>query len=258
MIRLIATLAFILSFCQAAAAQQIIADLNQSRVSIDTRFSGSEILVFGAVRPDPQGSTKSSNAEPLDVIVTVSGPKRPVTVRKKARVAGIWINSESMHVDAAPTFYSVASTRPLKEILSNTDDLRHGISIDRAIRSVGATDDVDTPAAFLDALIRIRKDKGLYDVRPEGVQLEQQTLFRANIALPSSIVEGNYRARIFLVRDKHVVADFDKTINVRKVGLERWIYHMAQQQALIYSLLSLLVAIVASWGITTLFRVIRN
>ncbi len=238
-----------------APAQQIVADLSQSRVSIDTRFEGSEIVVFGAIKregpPDPHLS-------PFEVIVTVSGPLAPVTVRRKDRVAGIWVNTEAVRIDAAPTLYKIAATAPLPEILFETEDVRHGVSIPQAIRSVGAPPEVGDSARFTDALIRIRTREGHYAVAERGVRLAEQALFRANIALPANLVEGDYTTRIFLTRDRAVVAAFTQVLDVRKVGLERIVYTLAHAHPLAYALLALVIASTAGWGASAVFRYLRS
>ena len=239
-----------------AAAQQIVADLSQSRVAIDARFEGSEIVVFGAIKPGPGGFPASSR--PFEVIVAVSGPQRPVTVRRKGRVAGIWVNTEAVEIDAAPTLYKVASTGPLAEILFETDDMRHGITIPRAIRAVGASEGAPDAPSFTQALIRLRSAEGHYAVQEGAVRFAEQTLFSTQIALPANLVEGAYLARIYLTRDRAVVADYARVIEVRKVGLERWIYTLAHGQPLVYALLSLAIAVAAGWAASAVFRYIRS
>jgi hypothetical protein len=66
------------------------------------------------------------------------GPSEPVAVHRKERRFGIWVNTDTVEVDAAPSFYAIATSAPLDRILKDTEDLRHQISIERAIRSVGA------------------------------------------------------------------------------------------------------------------------
>ena len=238
----------------SAQAQDIVADLSQRSVSITANFDGSELMIFGAIRRDGP----SQEADPLEIIITVSGPSEPVLVRRKEKVAGIWVNTEAVEVDAAPSFYAITSTGPMADILADTEDLRHRISIPRAIRSVGAPQEVDQPDSFTDALIRIRKDEGLYRVEEGGVSLQEQTLFRSRVALPANLVEGDYEVRIFLTRDKQIVAEEDTLIAVRKVGLERFIYTLAHEQPLVYGLLSLTIAIVAGWGASTAFRYLQS
>ncbi|MEX5728259.1 uncharacterized protein Ga0609869_001612 [Rhodovulum iodosum] len=237
-----------------ARGEEVVAGLSQTRVAITTNFSGSEILIFGAVKrgaPIPQG-------QPLHVVVTVAGPHTPVLVRRKARRFGIWVNTDAVEVDAAPSFYAVATTGTLTEVLNDTEDLRHKVSIPRAIRSVGAPEGVGASADFTEALIRIRSRDGLYQMHPGAVDLREQTLFRTSIALPANVTEGDYTTRIFLTRDGAVVDAYQTEIGVRKVGLERWVFTLAHNQPLIYGILSLAIAIAAGWGASAAFRMLRN
>lgn len=247
--------ALLLVFSLIAApvfAEQVVADLSRDEVAITANFDGSDILIYGAVKRDtpPEGS-------PLDVIIAVSGPQKSVSVRKKARRFGIWVNTASVEVDLAPSFYAVASSGILETLLSEVEDLRHAVSIPRAIRSVGAPSDVANTAEFTEALIRIRTGKNLYQQLDSTVTFHDQTLFSTTIDLPANLVEGPYNTRIFLVRDGLVIDEYETIISVNKVGLERWIYDLAHNKPLAYGLLSLFIAIVAGWMASAVFRYIR-
>lgn len=237
-----------------AAQEQVVLGLSQDRVSITADFDGSEILIFGAVKreaPIPEGP-------PLQVIVSVVGPSEPVTVRRKEKRFGIWVNTDSLVVDLAPSFYAVATSAPFNEVLSNTEDLRHRVSVERAIRSVGADMDIQGAQDFSEAVIRIRENEGLYSIRENTVAVDEQTLFRTSIEMPADLTEGDYLARIFLTRGGKVVSQFETSIDVRKVGLERFLYNMSRQQPVWYGLMSLVIAIAAGWGASTAFRLLRE
>ncbi len=238
----------------ALADESIVTGLSQNRVSITADFVGSEILVYGAVKrdaPAPEGS-------PLEVIVTVEGPAAPVTVRRKERVAGIWINNASIRVDSAPSFFAIATTGPLNHILSDTENLRFDITIERVIRAVGITAEADKAGEFLLALLRVRTQEDRYRVLEGKVELTEDTLFRTDVELPANLIEGEYKVRIFLLRDQKVIAHQERLVGVRKVGLERFIFNLAHEQPLIYGLLSLVLAAVAGWVASTAFRLMRN
>jgi len=245
-------IALFLIIALPAKAEEIVLGLSRDQVSITATFEGSEILIFGAIKRDAPIETDSE----LGVIVTVAGPDRPVTVRKKDRRLGIWVNTESVDVDVAPTFYAVATNRPLEEILTFTEDLNTRISTQRAIRSVGAT--VDSAQDFTDALIRIRGRQGLYQTLPAGVLVEEDTLFRSLIPLPANLTEGDYKAEIYLTRDKEIVDFYVATIPVKKVGLERWLYNLAHENAFWYGLMSLAIAIGSGWAASAAFTVFRR
>ncbi len=237
----------------AWADETIVAGLSHSDVSITAGFTGEEILIYGAVRreaPPPPGPA-------MQVIVTVEGPSAPVIVRKKAWRAGIWVNSEAVSIDSAPSFYAVASTVPLTEALSEIDNLRHRITIPRAIRAVGITGEADDAPSFVAALLRLRAAEGSYRLTESSVSFAEATLFRTDIALPAKLIEGDYRVRLFLTRGGRVVDWQEQVIPVRKAGLERAIFALSRERPLAYGLLSVSLAILAGWAAAALVRLIR-
>lgn len=236
------------------AEETIVSGLSQNRVSITADFDGSEILIYGAVKRETPMPLDSK----LDVIVTVEGPATPAIVRRKGRVAGIWVNTEEVRIDSAPSFYAVVTTGPLDQILSDTDNLRYSITIERVIRAVGISAEADRAGEFILALLRVRTNEDRFRLLEGKVELTDDTLFRADVILPANLTEGQYKVRLFLLRDKVVVAEQERVIGVRKVGLERFIFNLAQDRPLIYGLLSLALAALAGWGASALFRLLRS
>ena len=238
-----------------STSERVIASLSQNAVGITTDFTGSRIFVFGAIE---RARLSDERDNELDIIIAITGPNERVVLRKKSRKFGIWMNDESVEVDAAPAFYAVASSGPLDAILTETADLRHKITIDKAIRLVGEADNVDDPAEFSEAIIRLRRNEGIYFEDIGGVDIISGTLFQTNVQLPANLVEGDYQAKVFLLREGRVVDDFVTEIAVRKVGLERWLYNLAHEHSLLYGIFSIFVALVAGWGASEIFRQLRR
>ena len=243
----------ILANTAPVAAEEVILGMSHDEVAITATFDGSEILVFGAIKRE----TKISPV-PLQVIVAVSGPSEPLLVRRKERKFGIWVNTDTVEVDLAPSFYAIATSAPWDQVVTDTEDLRHKISINRAIRSVGAPMHIENAQSFSDAVIRIRRKSGLYQLRENTVAVDQQTLFRTSIEMPANLTEGNYKTRIFLTRNGQVVSDFETDIDVRKVGLERFLFALSRENPLVYGLMSLAIAIFAGWSASAVFQFIRS
>ena len=189
------------------AREEIVLGLSQDAVSITATFQGSEILVFGAIRRE--------------------GPL-PVGV-----------------IQSAPSFYAVATSAPLTKILRPSEDLTNRISIPLAVRQVG-TNVLDS-RSFARALMRIREENSLYQTLEGTVDVTRDTLFNTSITMPANLTEGFYVARIFLTRDGNVVDTFTTSIPVRKVGLERWLYNLSRENAVLYGLMSLAIAIASGW-----------
>jgi uncharacterized protein (TIGR02186 family) len=237
-----------------AGAEEVVLGLSSDTVSINTNFDGSEILIFGAVKRDAPFPTDPQ----MQVIVTVSGPSEPAVVRRKEKKFGIWVNTDSVEIDSAPSFYAVSTSTLLGLSLSETEDVRHKISIPRAIRSVDAPDNITDSETFTDALIRIKTASDQYQLNEGTVSVDEQTLFRTSIDLPAALTEGEYQTRIFLTRAGNVVAQYETSIYVRKVGMERWLFTLSREQSFLYGLMSLAIAIFAGWGASAVFGLLRR
>ncbi|MFC6637118.1 hypothetical protein GV827_16315 [Sulfitobacter sp. JBTF-M27] len=249
---LILVFAFLMTL--PAMAEQIVLGLSKDTVSINTNFDGSEILIFGAVKREE----RIPDEPRLQVIVTVSGPSERVTVRRKEKRLGIWVNTDAVEVDRAPSFYAISTSTLLGLSLTETEDIRHKVSIPRAIRSVGAPMNITDSESFSEALIRIKMNSGQYQLNEGTVSVDEQTLFRTAIKLPAALTEGDYQTRIFLTRGGEVVSKYETSIFVRKVGMERWLFNLSRENAFLYGLMSLAIAIAAGWAASAVFSVFRR
>lgn len=258
MIRCILTVAAVIAATAAqsddTAPEKIVAGLSQNRVAITANFDGSEILIYGAVKRETPTPTDST----LDMIITVEGPSVPLVIRRKEKVAGIWINGASVRIDSAPSFYTVATSGPLATILSDTDDLRNKITIRQVIRAVGISAEASNSIEFVEALQRIRLQNDSYRIAENSVQLVEETLFRTDVVLPANLTEGNYRVRMFLLRGGKVVDTQERLIGVRKAGLERFLFNLAHERPFLYGVISLMMAAVAGWAASAAFAFMRR
>jgi uncharacterized protein (TIGR02186 family) len=233
------------------AAEEVVAGLSKTSVQITTNFEGSEILIYGAVKRE----APIPDSGPLQVVITVEGPSAPVAIRRKDKRFGIWINTAAVEVDKAPSFYAVTTSAPWSESISTVEDLRHKVSIDRAIRAVGL--EREDSADFITALIRIKEKKDAYYNDFGGVRISDETLFSTSVALPANLTEGDYVTRFFLTRNGMVIDVHQTIIQVHKVGLERFLYNLSREQPLIYGLMAIAIAIGAGWLASAVFRYIR-
>lgn len=249
---MIRMLALLMLLSAPAQAEEIVLGLSRDEIGITATFDGDVIDIYGAVRREAPVDDTSD----LHVVITVAGPSAEVTVRRKQNRYGIWVNTDAINVDSAPSFYAVATTGPIEDVIGEVDDSLYKISLTQAIRSVGAR--VDDRDEFTEALIRIRSNQDLYQQLYGSISFEADTLFRSEISLPANLTEGDYTARIFLTRDGRIVDEYVTVIPVQKVGLERWIYSLAHNQPFLYGLMSLAIAIGAGWMASAAFQVLRR
>jgi len=227
-----------------AAAQALLAELSQREVAVTTGFSGAELLVFGTVTGEAAGPG-------AEIIVSLRGPTVPLVVRRKVRVAGVWLNGPSERFDAAPSFYAVASTRPVETILPAEE--RRRLRIGLASLPLSPRGQIENPD-FRQALIDLKSGLRLYGEDPGGVRLVADRLFSARLFLPSAVVPGLYRVEILLVREGRVMAARDLALTVVRSGTSAEIWRFARDQPLAYGIAAVLLAAFAGWLGSVLFR----
>ena len=143
----------------------LITDLSQGRIDINTRFKGAELLIFGAIQY-PAGAVPDA---PADIAIVVRGPVAPITVRKKARVAGIWINTDSVRFESVPGFYAVATTRPIEDLADDRTTAIYEIGVRNLQLSPVSSVSADEINRFEAGLIKTKRDAGLFAETPGAV-----------------------------------------------------------------------------------------
>jgi len=237
--------AAIASLAAPAAAKGIVADIDDHLVEITTDFAGQDILVFGAIDG------------PGDVILVMRGPAGRVAVHQKERFAGIWVNAESIEFDDVPSLYGVASSRPLFEILPNEILDRYQLGVGR-LRFETPDEEVYGVGSFRIALVQQKRKQGLYADRVGRVTFIGETLFRANLHLPSNVPTGTFLIDVYLVREGRIVDAQNMPLIISKVGFGADIYKYANSRSIAqrfgYGVVAVLVALLTGWLAHLAFR----
>ncbi|MGI9464955.1 MAG: TIGR02186 family protein [Aestuariivirgaceae bacterium] len=233
-------------------AESVEADLGTHNVAVKTDFAGVKVLMFGAVdRP-----AVADGQAPRDIIIVVRGPEEQLRVRRKARVAGIWVNAASATFDAVPGYYAIVYNRPAGDIASSYTLREHGIGFNSLqanliLSSTGFT--TGNVKDYASAVVRVLQRDSLYQEILGGVGFSGQRLFRAEFELPANVPLGDYKADVFIFRAGEFVAKSTSFLRIEKRGIERFIYELAHQQPFVYGILSVLAAILAGMGAAAAF-----
>jgi uncharacterized protein (TIGR02186 family) len=232
----------LLCWGSAARAEGLVADLTSHLIAITTGFTGASVVLFGATDG------------PGDVIVAVRGPEREMTVRRKSRVAGIWVNTQEVTFGNLPSFYAVAASRPMADILSPgvAAFYRLGIANLKLAASTPAPSVVVD--AFRTALERTQQQAGLYVDRMGKVDFLGERLFRTTITFPANVPTGTYLVEVFLVRDKDIVSGQTTPLVVSKVGVDAAVFEFSTRQPGFYGAIAVLTAVMAGWLASLPFR----
>jgi uncharacterized protein (TIGR02186 family) len=226
--------------------------LSTDEIRITADFSGANLTIFGSVdNPDPYVSRQGR----YDVIVVLEGPARPVTIRRKDRVLGIWMNTESETFVNVPESYSIATTRMPQDIAQPV--IYKQLALGTAnihMRPEDPGQDPVTIDEFRTAL-RDRKDAvGLYNERIGGVQFLSASLFRATVLLAPNVPVGTHKARAFLFRNGLFIKETSAQLQIAKSGFEQMLFRLSRNHSLFYGVCAVALAIITGWLGRLIFR----
>jgi uncharacterized protein (TIGR02186 family) len=228
-----------------AAAQEgaLVARLSTERVAVTTAFTGESLLVFGSTE-EPIGPGGD------EVVIVARGPTAPFVVRRKVQVLGMWFNGPSARFDEVPGFYAIAGTRPVWRLLPEAVREANALGLDALpLLSSGAR-----APAFRAALLDLKRDSGLWQEDNAQVDIAGQRLFSIRVPLPSTVPAGAYSVEVYLVRSRRIVATEYLGFEVARVGNAAWIEELARRQPVIYAMLCIVLAALAGWLGSVLFR----
>ncbi len=225
-----------------AQAEPLIADLSEHLVAITTGFTGTEVLLFGAIEGEG------------DLVVVVSGPPQTVAVRRKEHVAGIWLNKDQVSIENAPAYFQVMATRKFGDWLPLTIRERHKMGVEYL--RLAATGDVtpEDAKAFTEAFARNKERVGHYRIAEGKVSKLGGRLFRTNVFFPANVPTGTYKVEVFLIRDGAVESAQTTPLYVSQIGVGADIYQFAQEYSASYGIFAILIAVIAGLGAAIAFR----
>ena len=253
--RLAVTLAFIVVAWGAgpATAERLVVSLSNHRVAVTSNFVGEELVLFGTIEPNP---ITSPLRPPYDLVVTVTGPRQTLRTRRKQRMLGIWVNTDSREFVSVPSYLAVLSNRPVSNI-ANQDTLRRlQVGLDNFLLpqriGVDVADTVrDDP--FRRAFVRLQTQQGLYRESGTAVTFLTPTVFRAAIPMPAAVPTGSYGINVELFAGGVLVARTNSALEVIKTGFEQYVADAARDYGLLYGMATALMALLIGWFASVVF-----
>jgi uncharacterized protein (TIGR02186 family) len=234
----------------AADKPVLVPDISARQVQIRYSFSGAQLLLFGAV-VYPGGRTPDRQ---VDIAVVLRGPVQPILVREKEKIAGIWMNADSNRFRSAPSFYAVASSRPISDLIDERTAAIYELGLHNLQLSPGGGALPEKERRFEAGLLDLRRRQNLYSESPHGVEINGGVLYRAVITIPSQVPVGTYTAETFLIDRHKVIAAATRDIQIDKSGFERTVALAARRHRFFYGISCVLLSLGLGWAAAAAFR----
>lgn len=230
----------------------LVPEVSQHEIQVRQGFTGTELLLYGAIL-DPDGTRA---AQQYDIAVVLKGPTQAVQLREKQKTLGIWVNAASSSFRSVPSFYALAASRPVSEIVDERTAAIYELGLPFLQLSPTGAIDPQEQARFAAGLVDLRRRQGLYQQDDKGVTISDGVLYQARIDLPSNVQTGRYTAETFAIRNGRVIASATAEVEVRKLGFERFVADEAQDNSLLYGLFAVALSLGMGWGAGRLFALV--
>ncbi len=224
----------------------LVPDVSQRTVRIVYSFVGADLLLFGAILYP--GGRLPRGEHPVDIVVVVKGPTQSVLVREKERVAGIWINADRLRYRSAPSFYAIASSRPIDRIVDDRTRAIYELGLDSLQLSPASSAAADEQERFQRGLVDLKRRAGLYYADAHAVGITGDVLYRAHVAIPARVPVGRFTAETFLIRDGRVLAAATTGVDIQKAGFERFVARAADRSSILYGLTAVALSVLLGWA----------
>ncbi len=230
----------------AAEKPVLVPDVSQRDIEIAYSFHGADMLLFGAILYPgghlPQGES------PADIVVVVKGPTQSILIREKEKVAGIWVNADRLRYRSAPSFYAIASSRPIGQLVDDRTRAIYELGLDSLQLSPASNAATAVQDRFARGLVDLKRRSGLYFEDPHAVAVTDGVLYRARLTIPARVPVGRFTAETFLIRDGRVLTAAVRDIDIRKSGFERFVARAADRSAIRYGLTAVALSVLLGWG----------
>lgn len=244
---------FLLCLAATPRAEELVTALSSDVVSIQSNFTGTEIVIFGQIGVDPQTVPRPGR---YDIVIKVEGPTQEITTRRKGRFLGVWVNRDHETFVDVPSFYALASTGKVGEIGSRELLDKYALGLHHLNLPVSGRSHVPLSERddFRSAFLRLREEQGLYSERPGSIEFLTNTMFRTTVPLPANIPVGKYKIKGFLLQDGVLLSRTEQDLAVAKIGFEQLTFNLARHDPLIYGLLAVFLAGLTGWLAGLIFR----
>jgi uncharacterized protein (TIGR02186 family) len=224
----------------------VTCEIEPNYIPIHFFYNGAQIKIFG------------HSDQPADFVVVIQDEAEKVELRRKGKVKGLfWMNVGEISFEPVPTAFMVFSSRPLDQILDESQQTRYGIGYAALFKEVKVEPDPGPERAkWIKEFIRFKEKLHLYrerfnaiEVKPEG----QSASYHLELHWPFQAPPGVYTVTVYAIKDGKVVDSCKKTIKIEKVGLLKTISDLAFKKAALYGIIAIVIAVFAGIGVGLIF-----
>ncbi len=232
----------------APAARAITCEVTPREVPISITYHGAKLTITGQTAPDD------------DLILKISSEPHDTAMKSYGKVGGlVWMKNGSLEFRGVPGVYLVNTTKDLNIILSETERGQYQLGYDAMAKATKIEDDKGQPAdrKWFDEFTRFKEKEMIYKIQQSAFTRqhgERGDTFEIVVNWPYQAPPGIYNIDLLAVNNGKVVDKAVSTFEVKRVGIIAALSKMAVDQAALYGIMSVLIALAAGSAVGAIFK----
>lgn len=254
-------LAILAAFCAAVCTAQMAPPMViPQTISMGSFYSGAQLHIEGTA---PAGA---------EVAVIIRGNEQDEFFNRKSRYGVLWLNSDRIHIQRAPSIFLSYSSATLQEMLSR-EEIDRNVLDEAAVRrhihclcqckcnltekgrQTGARDsqpDVTYRGQIETDFLRLKEAEEDYGIRPHSVKIVPlsggNVKYLLDLRWPARFPPGNYGVEVFACSHKNVIARSTGLLLVAETGFPSRVQQLAFGSPWIYGTGAVLIALLAGFA----------
>lgn len=233
----------LLAFAETRSSAEVTVGLDRSTVEITAFYNGTTLKASGTV---PAGT---------EAVVVVSGKPETLHLKRKGKVANLlWMNVGDLSFHDAPRVYTIYTSEGARDAAENPELECSFPALERRVK-------IEPPGKdehfFFGEFLKLKKHDKVFASVPGAVSLEAgedgNRSFETTLQIPPRMGQDDYTVTAFAVDGNRVVDRAEAKLQVRQAGFPASLSKLAFGQALLYGVLSVLVAVAAGFIMGAIF-----
>jgi uncharacterized protein (TIGR02186 family) len=236
---------FVLS---APTVSALTCEVSPSLVPITMSYHGAKLTITG---------TSGVNE---DLVLKISSVPADSVMKYKAKVGGVfWMKKGSLDFKNVPGVYLLNSTADLSRILPAGARNQYQLGYESLAAAASVEDSNGEPVdgKWFNEFIRFKEREMVYDIQEGTITRrhgEESNTFEVMVDWPYQAPPGVYNVELLAVSNGTVVDQAGTTFEVQRVGIGAALSKMAFEQAALYGIMAVVIALAAGLAVGVIFK----
>ncbi|MBI5556914.1 MAG: TIGR02186 family protein [Deltaproteobacteria bacterium] len=240
----------LLSLFFSRPAQALTCRVSPDKVPIGLNYHGATLAVSG------------ENKAGDDMIIRITNDKGEAHYKYIGKAGGlVWMKKGDVSFTNVPGVYLLFSSGDLEHLLGSEERQANQIGYDAmkeaAEMETGSPELQGASPRWKDEFIRFKEKQKLYAIHPGAVTRQHgrdSDTYQLEVAWPYQAGPGTYSVEAMAVRDGKVVEREQTRFTVQQAGVVKQLSGLAFNNASIYGIMAVLIAIFAGFAVGMIFR----